>query len=130
MKALGLNFNIQTIIRQGREVSKLYERLSYLDTNLYKLDKLKSDLQYNINFLKSSNINIILTEYYKSINELRQVTKIINEINKIQNNIELELSGKLKDHITNLSNFISYKKQALSGNNVIKFRRNNVATQE
>ena len=102
---------------QKKELNQISEKLSSINTDLAYLSNLKNDLVYNIDFLKTPEINVILEEYKRSIKELDKVREIIGNINKKQAELKSQLNLKFQEYMDSIDSVKNYT------NNIIEFKR-------
>jgi predicted phage-related endonuclease len=105
------------IVETKIDISKT---LIAIEQDLMHLGSVQEDLLYNINFLKQENIVTIISEYKKTIEQLKRIKQLIIEIK----NMKLALQEKLdKEFKNNEYNYLNVEFKEPIKSNIIKFRR-------
>ncbi len=101
-----------------RESEIINVELDAIRGDLLVLIATERDLIYNIKLLKQKNITVIISEYKKSVEQLKKIKELITELK----NEEVNLEFKLKTKINN-DNYNTMYDKSESQCKILKFKR-------
>jgi secreted Zn-dependent insulinase-like peptidase len=79
-------------------LSLLEQDLDVVESNLSYLSKIQKDLIYNINLHKTGKVISVMSEYKKSIYELKMVRDEMIKYNNFKKNIVIKMNDYIKSY--------------------------------
>lgn len=104
-------------------LSLLEQDLDVIDRNLKYLNQIKNDLLFNIKLHKSGRVITMITEYRKSIEELKSVEKEIINCKNNQISIKQKLNIQQQSHDKYMKEFEQLYTPAVNDGIVLPFSR-------
>jgi len=108
----------KTIIEIEMRLNLIEGDLIVINSDLDYLNKIKEDLEYNIDLLKKEKIIAIASQYRRSINELAVVNTNIHNYENMKKALALRMGMVLKQH-KEVKELHDNLKRALSDRKVI-----------
>lgn len=102
------------------ERNVLNQDLNAINLDLTYLDSIKDDLIFNIRFLQGDDIVVIMKEYHRSINQLKEIRVKTIEIKDLQTNLQKKLDKKITEH-ENCFKKLEKKFYEQERHNILKF---------